>query len=604
MLKQFLPAILVFAVVHAEEPNLPPEAVALLPQAALLPTKPKPEEGSIMQVEGTGAPKKSVWRLTSLGKLEKSYNLSLSRNFTLPIAKDQVCLFVVKARTVESATADGKGKVTVAVQNRANYAATPLWRSLSIGKNWETQFFAFQPEHETPEGQGVAKINVGEAKQVIEVADIQVYRFPAGFDIFSAPRMKATYDGRELDAPWRAEADARIAKLRRGQLNVSVVDAQGAAVEGAKVSVRMKRHLFGFGSAVDVNLLSGLGTKHTLADQAKYRSIVDEFCSRIVCENGMRVRNIDADDDPAKPWEAVTRRRTKAAVLWTLQWAQDNKMTSRGHYLVWGYVEQWAKDILKTGAPADLLATYDRHFAFIIPFAKDYVAEWDALNHPVPFYEPDALYNIVGPDFYPDIYKKIRALTPLPLFVNEDTFNPDRADGFEKQVRHMIERGATPDGCGFQSHYHDYEIPGVEDVWQTWSRFAPLVKQLTVTEYDFQSLDDALHADHLRDMLTLAFSHPQMTGFVIWGFWEQRHWKPTAAMFKADWTERPAVKVWRDLVKTKWWTNADLVTDASGLCQAPAYFGWYDIAVEKDGKTGTLEVRHSASGSKPVLKLE
>jgi hypothetical protein len=143
----------------------------------------------------------------------------------------------------------------------------------------------------------------------------------------------------------------------------------------------------------------------------------------------------------------------------------------------------------------------------------------------------------------------------------------------------------------------------MDDIWRTWNGFAPLVKQLTVTEYDFQTLDDQIHADHMRDMLTLAFSHPQMTGFVIWGFWEKRHWKPTAAMFKADWTERPAVKVWRDLVKGKWWTKADLTSSADGTASTPAYFGWYDITVEKDGKMATIEVKHSVSGSKPLVKL-
>ncbi len=34
----------------------------------------------------------------------------------------------------------------------------------------------------------------------------------------------------------------------------------------------------------------------------------------------------------------------------------------------------------------------------------------------------DALYHIVGKDFYPDIYRKIRPLTGKTLFVNEDTF--------------------------------------------------------------------------------------------------------------------------------------------------------------------------------------
>jgi GH35 family endo-1,4-beta-xylanase len=415
--------------------------------------------------------------------------------------------------------------------------------------------------------------------------------------------MKATYEGRELDAPWRKEAEERIAKLRRGDLTVRVVDADGKPVAGAKVRVEMKRHLFGFGSAVDVQLLSGLDQKTPLADQLKYRAVVDELFSRIVPENGLRPNNLVTELDPARPWDAESRRRSITAVQWSLQWAADRKMTSRAHYLVWGYLEKWAKDEIAAGGIARLLATYDRHFATAIPLVADYAAEWDALNHPVPFAEEDALYRVIGPDIYADLYKKVRPLTPLPLFVNEDTFNPERAAGFEKHVRRMIELGATPHGAGFQSHFTDYAMPGIEDEWATWNRLGALVKQLTVTEYDLQTLDDQLHADHLRDMLTLAFSHPQMTGFVIWGFWETKHWKPTAAMFRADWTERPAVQVWRDLVLGKWWTKKDLTSDAKGEAKLTGFYGWYDLTAEKDGRTAAIQVKHAVSGGKPVVNL-
>jgi GH35 family endo-1,4-beta-xylanase len=324
----------------------------------------------------------------------------------------------------------------------------------------------------------------------------------------------------------------------------------------------------------------------------------------VVPESGLRVGNIEGATDPAKPWEAASRLRTQAAVQWTLQWAKDKKMTSRGHYLSWGYLEPWAAEEVKKGGPAGLMARYDQHWAFALPFAAPYVDEWDALNHPVPFVEADALYNVVGPDVYPDIYAKIRKQTDKLLFVNEDTFNPDRTSGFDKHMKHLIAKGQTPDGCGFQSHFSDYAIPSIDDEWKIYQHFGSMVKHLTVTEYDFQTLDDQLHADHMRDMLTLCYSHPQMTGFVIWGFWEKRHWKPTAAMFKADWTERPAVKVWRDLVKGKWWTNADLTSAADGKAITQGYFGWYDVTIEHGGKTKTFEIKHAVSGSKPVLKLE
>jgi len=604
MIRHLLLALLALTSLHAEEPQLPPEAVALLPEALIAPKVVKPEFGTIEKVESADAPTKFIFRATSPAKLEKSYELALNKSFTGAIAKDQVCLFVVKARTVESEMADGKGKITCAVQNTKDYKSTVLWKTQIIGKDWETTYFVFQAGNDLPEGVGNAKIAIGEQKQVIEVADIQVYRFPIGFDVFKAPQMKKTYAGRELDAPWRAEAEARIAKLRQGQLNVVVHDAAGKPIEGAKVTVRMKRHLFGFGSAVDVNMLSGLGFKISEQDQIKYRNTVDELFSRVVPESGLRVGNIEGATDPAKPWEAASRLRTQAAVQWTLQWAKDKKMTSRGHYLSWGYLEPWAAEEVKKGGPAGLMTRYDQHWAFALPFAAPYVDEWDALNHPVPFVEADALYKVVGPDVYPDIYAKIRKQTNKLLFVNEDTFNPDRTAGFDKHMKHLIAKGQTPDGCGFQSHFSDYAIPAIDEEWQIYERFGKLTKYLTVTEYDLQTLDDQLHADHLRDMLTLCYSHPQMTGFVIWGFWEKRHWKPTAAMFKADWTERPAVKVWRDLVKTKWWTNADLSTDAEGKAPLSAYYGWFDITIEHAGKTKTFEVKHATNGGRPTLKLE
>ncbi len=604
MIRYLILPFVAFASLHAQEPQIPSEAVALLPEAFITPKVAKPEFGTIEKVNIAGETAKQVFRVTSPTKLQKSYELVLNKNFTGAIAKDQVCLFVVRARTLESEMADGKGRITCAVQNTKDYSSTALWKTQIIGKDWETAYFAFIAGNDIPEGVGNAKIAIGEQKQIIEVADIQVYRFPVGYDIFKAPQMKKTYAGRELDAPWRGEAEARIAKLRQGQLNVVVNDALGKPIEGAKVTVRMKRHLFGFGSAVDVNMLSGLGTKISQEDQIKYRNTVDELFSRVVPENGMRVGNIENEADPLKPWETNNRLRTKAAVLWTLQWAKDKKMTSRGHYLSWGYLESWAADEVKKGGPAGLMNRYDQHLAFALPFAAPYVDEWDALNHPVPFVEADALYNVVGPDVYPEIYAKIRKQTDKLLFVNEDTFNPDRTAGFEKHIKHMIAKGQTPDGCGFQSHFSDYAIPSIDDEWKTYQNFGSMVKHLTVTEYDFQTLDDQLHADHMRDMLTLCYSHPKMTGFVIWGFWESRHWKPTAAMFKADWTERPAVKVWRDLVKGKWWTNADLTSDGDGKATLPAYFGWYDITIEHGGKTKTFEVKHAVSGSKPVLKLE
>ena len=227
------------------------------------------------------------------GEAGKPYELALNKRFTGAIAKDQVCLFVMKARCVESDAPDGRAKVTAAVQNTKDYPASALWKDVSAGREWETIYFAFTANHEIPEGAGLLKVVLGNRRQVVEIADFQLYRFPAGFDFYSAPRMAATYEGREANAAWRRDAEERIAKVRRGTLGIRVVDAGDQPVPGAKVHVEMTRHAFGFGSAVDVEMLSGLDRTISASDQIKYRSTVDELFSRIVPENGLRVGNID-----------------------------------------------------------------------------------------------------------------------------------------------------------------------------------------------------------------------------------------------------------------------------------------------------------------------
>ena len=51
------------------------------------------------------------------------------------------------------------------------------------------------------------------------------------------------YPGAEANAPWRAEAAARIEAHRKANLGVNVVDLSGAPVPGATVHVAMQQHV-------------------------------------------------------------------------------------------------------------------------------------------------------------------------------------------------------------------------------------------------------------------------------------------------------------------------------------------------------------------------
>jgi endo-1,4-beta-xylanase len=100
-----------------------------------------------------------------------------------------------------------------------------------------------------------------------------------------------------------------------------------------------------------------------------------------------------------------------------------------------------------------------------------------------------------------------------------------------------------------------------------------------ITEFDINTPDETLQADYLRDFLLALYSHPAASGFTMWGFWENKHWKPDAALLRADWSEKPAARVWRELVCDTWRTKLDAKTDANGIVDARGHLGTYEFLV-------------------------
>ena len=68
------------------------------------------------------------------------------------------------------------------------------------------------------------------------------------------------------------------------------------------------------------------------------------------------------------------------------------------------------------------------------------------------------------------------------------------------------------DGAGNMSHFRDTRMPSIAEVRGQLDRLAAIAGQVQATEYDLETEDDTLHADHLRDMLILHFAHPVCIG--------------------------------------------------------------------------------------------
>lgn len=113
---------------------------------------------------------------------------------------------------------------------------------------------------------------------------------------------------------YRIEADQRFSdpenmhlrvpitqRVRKGDLSIEVVNAQGRPVPGAQVSINMRKHAFGFGNAVSSEVLGAsksdfpIRPKRNIVvtwDEAQqYRQVVQKYFDPVTFESELRPRH-------------------------------------------------------------------------------------------------------------------------------------------------------------------------------------------------------------------------------------------------------------------------------------------------------------------------
>jgi GH35 family endo-1,4-beta-xylanase len=410
------------------------------------------------------------------------------------------------------------------------------------------------------------------------------------------------YPGAEPDAPWRAEAAARIDANRKADLRVIVTDALGNRLPDSDVGVHMQKHEFGFGSAVAGDRLASTSPAHNT-----YKQKVQELFNLATVENHLKW----------PPWEGewgptFSQANAIGAVNWLTH--PDRDIDVRGHVLVWpGYdnLPNSVKTILNGGVSAaeqqPLRDLIDDHIEDIGSEFLGKLVAWDVVN------EERTNHDIMdqlpeGDGAMVDWFEKARAVDPqAKLYINEwgilsssgDT-NSANQQQYYNTINYLKTQGAPIEGIGFQSHFNETTLTGPEQIWEILDDFQQLGLDMQVTEFDFDTDDETLQAMFTRDFLTAIFAHEGMDDFVMWGFWADAHWKPEAAMFRSDWSIKPNGEEYLDLVFNQWWTDEDVDADALGEALVRAFKGEHQIDVSWGEFSDTLEATLTGGG----LELE
>jgi hypothetical protein len=80
-----------------------------------------------------------------------------------------------------------------------------------------------------------------------------------------------------------------------------------------------------------------------------------------------------------------------------------------------------------------------------------------------------------------------------------------------------------------------------------------------------------------------------MKAFIMWGFWDGRHWLYNGPILRKDWSLKPSGKAYKDLVLRQWWTNVDGVTSRRGQHKTRGFLGDYEITAEHGGRKKTVK---------------
>jgi GH35 family endo-1,4-beta-xylanase len=480
--------------------------------------------------------------------------------------------FYANAREVSNEAQSGVISAINVQRNSEPYDTVAGTAALVPLNKWRVFYGAGVARSDIAAGHGVITAQIGSRKQTIDVGPAFVLDLGPGVAVASLPQNRITYPGREANAPWRAAAQARIRKIRMGDLSVTVTDAGGRPVPGASVHFAMQKHRFHFGTFIGHNIANSTGP-----DADKTRAIF--------------LKSFNFATSPIYwgdwAWGNPDHRKN---YIDSMAWLQAHGIAFRAHPIVYpneGGTPSYVKaHIGDKAAVADAVLDHVRE---VVPYLVKYGACCsDAVNEPR---TGQYLPSIAGDDIFLKIYRTAHALAPnLKLFVNDYGIisgggeNQKNLDYYHHWIDDMLAKGAPLGGIGIQGHF-GADLTDPARVIAILDDFGKYNLPIQITEFDVDTTDEAAQADYTRDMLTAVFSQPQSDAFVVWGFWEGDHWKPDAAMLRRDWSEKPNYKVWMKLIYHDWWTDETKPTGADGVAQTRAFYGDYRITVTAKGKT-------------------
>lgn len=267
-----------------------------------------------------------------------------------------------------------------------------------------------------------------------------------------------------------------------------------------------------------------------------------------------------------------------------LRWTQKVGWKIRGHNLLWGgndahSTPDWVRNLPTTQAFID---TCKMRVIRDVSRYKGVISEYDVINEPLTGHA-DWMRKTHGDSIIWNSFKWARSVDPdAGLFVNDYNveYNWGQATEYRDLILKMKEMGAPVTGVGMQAHFWDCCRPGVDELVKNVNIVAQAGLPILFTEYDYGgNLTQPQQAADFIKVLTIAFSHPSITGMISWGLSDDGAWRENTGFFDADHKPKLAADTLLYYTKKKWATNFDSTIENGNTLDFNAYYGDYEIEV-------------------------
>ncbi|MBN2196003.1 MAG: endo-1,4-beta-xylanase [Polyangiaceae bacterium] len=556
-------------------------------------------DGSLARVSTvsvTGQPFDRAIRAESLGGAPETWSVQIGTKLTGSIIYRDVLLVSFYLRAVTPRGETGEAQTELALELAREPWTKIVAQAATAGGEWVRFDIPCEARGSFAAGETQVVLRLGYAPQTIEIGGVEIQNFGRHRLLTDLPRTRLTYRGRDPNASWRAAAADRIEQIRMSNLEITVEDARGAPLEGAKVSLEMTRHAFMFGTAINGRYVAAEGTD---PDRARYLAEAAQLFNTVVLENELKWQPLAGDWGDGFSMEVAHE---------AVRWAKGNGLDVRGHVLVWpGWKNLPARLRRLDGDRERLRKEVRDHVRELAAAMRGELVDWDVINEP---WDNHDLLDLVGREEMVTWFRDARAADPdARLFINDYGIlsggggNSAHRDSYEGYIRYLLEQKAPVGGIGIQGHFGSaLTSPG--EMLTILDRFGALGPPIVITEYDIVIDDEALAGDFTRDFLTVLFSHPRVEGFLMWGFWDARHWKDNAAMFRRDWSLKPAGKAYQDLVLRDWWTRVEGQSGPGGTFQTRGILGSYRVTAQHGGEKKTAAFELDRSGARVTVRLD